>query len=42
MSFFVTPEFWVLVAVLIFVGLLIYLKVPAAMAKALDARAERI
>lgn len=42
MSFFVTPEFWVLVAVLIFFGLLIYLKVPAAMAKALDARAERI
>lgn len=42
MSFFVTPEFWVLVAVLIFLGLLVYLKVPAAMAKALDARAERI
>ncbi|MAK83185.1 F0F1 ATP synthase subunit B [Phenylobacterium sp.] len=42
MSFFVTPEFWVLVAVLIFFGLLIYLKVPAAMAKALDSRAERI
>ena len=42
MSFFVTPEFWVLVAVLIFLGLLVYLKVPAAMAKALDSRAERI
>lgn len=42
MSFFVTPEFWVLVAVLIFFGLLVYLKVPAAMAKALDSRAERI
>jgi F-type H+-transporting ATPase subunit b len=42
MSFFITPEFWVLVAVLIFFGLLIYLKVPAAMAKALDSRAERI
>ena len=42
MSFFITPEFWVLVAVLIFFGLLIYLKVPAAMAKALDSRPERI
>ena len=42
MSFLVTPEFWVLVAVLIFLGLLVYLKVPAAMARALDARAERI
>lgn len=42
MSLFATPEFWVLSAVVIFFGLLAYLKVPAAIAGALDARAERI
>lgn len=42
MSLFETSEFWVLSAVVIFLGLLVYLKVPAAVARALDARAERI
>ncbi len=42
MSLFATSEFWVLSAVFIFLGLLAYLKVPAAIAGALDARAERI
>lgn len=42
MSLFATPEFWILSAVMIFLGLLAYLKVPAAIAGALDARAERI
>ncbi|MCG9917233.1 MAG: ATP F0F1 synthase subunit B [Phenylobacterium sp.] len=42
MSLFATPEFWILSAVVIFLGLLAYFKVPAAIAGALDARAERI
>ena len=42
MSLFATPEFWILSAVVIFLGLLAYLKVPAAIVGALDARAERI
>lgn len=42
MSLFATSEFWVLSAVFIFLGLLVYLKVPAAIARALDSRAERI
>jgi len=33
-------EFWVLIAFLIFVGLLVYLKVPGTLTKGLDARAE--
>jgi F-type H+-transporting ATPase subunit b len=37
-----TPEFWVLVSFVLFVGLLVYLKVPHRLAKALDERAERI
>lgn len=41
-EFFIAPEFWVLVAVLLFFSLLIYLKVPAAMGRALDSRAEKI
>ena len=36
------PEFWVLVSFLIFIGLLVYLRIPATVAKALDERAARI
>ena len=39
---FATAEFWVLVSFLIFVGVLLYLKVPAQVAAALDARIEAI
>lgn len=39
---FFAAEFWVAVAFFVFVGLLMYLKVPAAMTKALDDRAEAI
>ena len=35
-------EFWVGIALLIFIGLLVYLKVPGAAAKALDSRAAKI
>jgi len=34
--------FWALVALIIFVAILLYMKVPAMMSKSLDARAERI
>lgn len=34
--------FWALVALVIFLGIVIYMKVPAAIAKSLDERAERI
>lgn len=34
--------FWALTALLIFLGIVIYMKVPAAMAKSLDERAARI
>lgn len=37
-----TAEFWVLVTFLIFMGLVIYLRVPALVAKALDKRSEEI
>ncbi|MGD9669144.1 MAG: F0F1 ATP synthase subunit B [Hyphomicrobiaceae bacterium] len=37
-----TPEFWVLVAFLLFFGIVFYLKVPAQLASSLDARAEAI
>jgi F-type H+-transporting ATPase subunit b len=37
-----SAEFWVAVAFLLFVGLLIYMKVPGLLAKALDDRAEAI
>jgi hypothetical protein len=36
------PEIWVLVAFLIFCGILVYMGVPALMTKSLDERAERI
>ncbi len=36
------PEFWVLVAFVVFIGLLIHQKVPALLTKALDERAEAI
>lgn len=37
-----TAEFWVAVAFLIFIGILVYMKVPAMLAKMLDERAEAI
>ncbi len=37
-----TAEFWVLVAFLLFFGIVFYLKVPAQMNRALDSRAEAI
>jgi len=39
---FSTPAFWVAIAFLIFFAALIYVKVPALLAKQLDARADRI
>ena len=42
MGFFATPEFWVAIAFVGFVAVLIYFKAPAMIAKALDERAERI
>lgn len=36
------PQFWVLVAFLIFVGLVLYYRVPAMIGKMLDERAEAI
>jgi F-type H+-transporting ATPase subunit b len=42
MEFFGKPESWVLVAFLLFVALLVYLKVPALVARMLDERAARI
>ena len=36
------PEFWVLVSFVLFVGMLIYYKVPGLITKALDDRAEAI
>ena len=41
-SILATPEFWVAVAFVGFIGLLLYYKVPALIAKALDDRAEAI
>ena len=37
-----TPEFWVLVSFVLFIGLLVYLKVPGKVAVMLDERAARI
>jgi F-type H+-transporting ATPase subunit b len=37
-----TPEFWVLVSFVLFMGLLVYLKVPGRVTALLDERAERI
>ena len=42
MGFLSTPEFWVAVSFVGFVAVLVYFKVPAMVAKALDGRAERI
>jgi F-type H+-transporting ATPase subunit b len=42
MEFFHKAESWVLVSFLLFVALLIYLKVPAMLAKMLDERAAKI
>ena len=42
MSFFHEAESWVLVAFLLFIGLLVYLKVPALATKMLDDRGLRI
>ncbi|MBI2717747.1 MAG: ATP F0F1 synthase subunit B [Rhizobiales bacterium] len=42
MSFFREAESWVLVAFLLFIALLVYLKVPAMAAKMLDERSARI
>jgi F-type H+-transporting ATPase subunit b len=42
MSFFGDPASWVLVSFLFFIALLIYLKVPAMAAKALDERSAKI
>lgn len=36
------PTFWVAVGLVIFLGIVVYLKAPASMARALDDRAERI
>ncbi len=37
-----TPELWVLVSFVLFLGLLVYYKIPNTLAKALDSRADRI
>jgi F-type H+-transporting ATPase subunit b len=37
-----TPELWVLVSFVLFLGLLVYYKIPNTLAKALDDRADRI
>ena len=42
MEFFGHAESWVLVAFILFVGLMLYLKVPAMVAKMLDERAAKI
>ena len=39
---FQDPTFWVLVAFIGFIGVLVYFKVPGTVTKALDARAEKI
>lgn len=41
-SFIENPENWVLIAFLLFCGLLIYMGVPGVMSRALDERASRI
>jgi F-type H+-transporting ATPase subunit b len=42
MAFFHDPASWVLVSFLLFIALLLYLKVPALLAKSLDDRAAKI
>ncbi len=39
---FSTPEFWVAISFVLFVGLVLYLKAPAMLTRALDARAAAI
>jgi F-type H+-transporting ATPase subunit b len=41
-NWFEDPTFWVIVALLLFLGLVVYLKLPGMVAKALDARAAAI
>lgn len=41
-STFEDPSFWVAVAFLMFIGLMVYLKIPGKLTGALDARADRI
>lgn len=40
--FYTDPAFWVAVAFFIFVGIMLYLRLPGMIAKALDRRAEKI
>ncbi|MGQ0484442.1 MAG: F0F1 ATP synthase subunit B family protein [Hyphomicrobiales bacterium] len=42
MEFFREPESWVAISFLLFVGLLVYLKVPAMLARMLDERSAKI
>lgn len=42
MSILSTPEFWVLVSFVGFIGLILYYKIPGKVAEALDKRAEAI
>ena len=42
MEFFRSPENWVAIAFLLFAGLLVYLKVPAMLARMLDERSAKI
>ena len=42
MEFLATGQFWVLVALLIFIGILIYMKVPGMLAAQLDKRSTEI
>lgn len=42
MSIFALPETWVLVSFILFIALVIYMKVPAMVTKALDDRADQI
>lgn len=42
MGFFRQPENWVAISFLLFVGLLVYLKVPAMLARMLDERSAKI
>lgn len=42
MSLLLSETFWALIALFIFIGIVLYLKVPAMVGKALDDRADRI
>ena len=41
-AFYEAPEFWVFVSFVLFLGVLLFYKIPAMIAKALDARADKI